>query len=97
MNLRSKKEKLEIDLYNEIDLYKLNNRMEYALDSDSIKFYEKLKPKPKCLECGYNKLYEKPKHTCGGDIYIETDKRIRFNIGISKKFHLVYDEYGNVI
>ena len=38
MNLRNKKEKLEIDLY------KLNNRMEYALDSDSIKFYEKLKP-----------------------------------------------------
>ena len=89
-SLRRKKEKLEMDLD------RLNTLMDWSLNSDSIKFYNKLNPKPKCLECGYDKLYENPKHTCGGDIYIETDKSFRYQPSFVKKRRFEYDEYGNV-
>jgi len=92
-SLRRKKEKLVIDLD------RLNTVMDWSLNSDSIKFYNKLnpKPKPKCLGCGYDKLFEKPKHTCGGDIYKES-KRTSYNdlLYLGKEFLLEYDEYGNV-
>jgi len=92
-SLRRKKEKLVIDLD------RLNTVLDWSLNSDSIKFYNKLnpKPKPKCLGCGYDKLFEKPKHTCGGDIYKES-KRMSYNdlLYLEKEFLLEYDEYGNV-
>lgn len=89
-SLRSEKKLLEIDLY------KLNNIIEDSLDSDSIKFYNKLNPKPKCLECGYDKLYEKPKHTCGGNIYSQLSENVIIKSEQKTNIHLEYDEYGNV-
>tara|TARA_B110000261_G_C13060561_1_gene347994 strand:- start:16 stop:690 length:675 start_codon:yes stop_codon:yes gene_type:complete len=77
--------------------------------SESIKFYNELKPKPKCIDCGYDKLHNTPKHLCGGKIlYKPRMKRINNNfLGLiddeefyrleeRKKKIYEYDEYGNI-
>ena len=84
------------------DLYYLekdvrNSKLELE-DSDSIKFYNNLKPKPKCLECGCEKLHQRPRHKCGGYLFFENENKGLYKAtGPLPLFNInKYDEYGNV-
>ncbi|MCX2718922.1 hypothetical protein [Lentiprolixibacter aurantiacus] len=62
-----------------------------------IDFYEKLGVKPKCMKCGYDKLNDKPKHSCGGDLVIVPSKDIIVDPIFKVLYTCEYDEYGKVV
>lgn len=114
-NIKKKIQKYSTNFFNQIiNLLKLNtlkkelkflenNLIELQKNVDksiqNVEFYKKLNSTPRCLECGYDKLNDKPKHSCGGDIIIEMDKMdkgFRFNPDHIINFIYEYDEQGNV-
>ena len=79
--------------------------------SESVKFYNALKAKPSCMECGFDKFDEIPKHNCGGNLFYDgmelEQQSIEYRIGLidkdqeyilqEKKLKLYeYDQYGNI-
>jgi hypothetical protein len=79
-------------------LAKLIKEDRERLNVPSVKFYKKISPKPKCLECGSNRLNKPPKHSCGGDITLVNGNITYFrSMSYYKKTELwLYDEYGKL-
>ncbi|MDC6350462.1 hypothetical protein PP178_02785 [Zeaxanthinibacter sp. PT1] len=67
------------------------------VSTKNVKYFENLKPSPKCLECGNEKLQDKPIHKCGGEIQVVTDQTLRIVPSEIIDFIYEYDNYGNVI
>lgn len=63
-----------------------------------MKFYLKISPKPKCLECEFDRLNKPPKHSCGGNItLVNVNNRFSRSMTYYEKTELwLYDEYGKL-
>lgn len=60
-------------------------------------YYKKIGSIPKCIECGSTHLEENPKHSCGGNIYVDIDEDgLIFSLGDRTKWVYEYDDLGNV-
>ena len=90
---------------NKVAIEEINYEIE---NSEDIKFYKKLNPDIKCLECGNSEKeitdkltspthkFVDPSSNCDGNIEIKSKpSNIHFNYSFAK--YIVYDSYGNVV
>ena len=58
--------------------------------------FNKIGSIPKCLECGSTHLDENPKHSCGGNLYLEPYEDLIYSLGDRIKWMYEYDDLGDV-
>ena len=94
--IKNRKENI-LYLENEIPKLEIELKNLKMKISESINFYEKHNPNPKCLECGNDNILINPIHpNCGGNLIRKISKN-RVSIMLSDDFLYEYDENGNCI